>query len=50
MVMLEPLISLIVCSCLGGPGPLLLTGSTELKEAEEEERGREKERARTQSR
>lgn len=46
MVMLEPLISLIVCSCLGGPGLSPLTNHHSLRQrgqgsqGEWEERGR----------
>lgn len=47
MVMLEPLISLIVCSCLGGPGLSPLTNHRSLRQGgqgsqgEREEGGRE---------
>ena len=54
MVMLEPLISLIVCSCLGGeakrPGPDPLTGTAELKGTQGGGREVEKQKKRREGR
>lgn len=46
MVMLEPLISLIVCSCLGGPGLSPLTNHRSLRQGGQGSQGEWKERGR----